>query len=136
INRTPVIITKYYGMQSMFKDENQLLTPLGKYPFWTNIHQTNRFKKQDFPRCNRFIEKADLYFQSSFLLHRGLGTHDELPDHDVIFTGTSGTACYHKRIGNALRAIGDLDSWSGVYTGIATALLDTGSAFAIAGFIN
>ena len=136
INRTPVIITKYYGMQSMFKDENQLLTPLGKYPFWTNIHQTNRFKKQDFPRFNRFIEKGDLYFQSSFLLHRGLGTHDELPDDDVIFIGISWTKCYHKLIGNTLRTIGHHDSWSGVYTWIATPLLDTGSAFAYDGFID
>lgn len=136
INRTPVIITKYYGMQSMFKDENQLLTPLGKYPFWTNIHQTNRFKKQDFPRFNRFIEKGDSYFQSSFLLHRGLGTHDELPDDDVIFIGNSWTKCYHKLIGNTLRTIGHHDSWSGVYTWIATPLLDTGSAFAYDGFIN
>ena len=136
INRTPVIITKYYGMQSMFKDENQLLTPLGKYPFWTNIHQTDRFKKQDFPRFNRFIEKGDSYFQSSFLLHRGLGTHDELPDDDVIFIGNSWTKCYHKLIGNTLRTIGHHDSWSGVYTWIATPLLDTGSAFAYDGFID
>ena len=52
----------------MFKDENQLLTPLGKYPFWTNIHQTNRFKKQDFPRFNRFSKKAIRIFNplSSF----------------------------------------------------------------------
>ena len=136
INRTPVIITKYYGMQSMFKDENQLLTPLGKYPFWTNIHQTNRFKKQDFPRFNRYIEKGDFYFQASFLLNRSLGTHNELPDDDVIFIGNSWTKCYHKLIGNVPRTAGDYDSWSGVYTWITTPLLDNESSFAYDGFID
>lgn len=136
INRIPVMITKYYGMQSMFKGENQLLTPLGEYTFWTDIQRTDRFKKQDFPLFNRFIEKGDSYFQSSFLLHRGLGIHDELPEDDVIFIGNSWTKCYHKLIGNAVRTTGHRDSWSGVYTWIATPLLDTGSAFAYDGFID
>lgn len=136
INRIPVIITRYYGMQSMFKGENQLLTPLGEYASWTHINQISRFKKKDFPRFNRFIEKSDLYFQSSFLLRRGLGTHDALPDDDVIFIGNSWTKCYHKLIGNAARVTGHHDSWSGVYTWIATPLLDTESAFAYDGFID
>ena len=135
-NRIPVIIEKYYGMQSMFKNEKQLLTPSGEYAYWTDIEKVNRFKKKDFPRFNRYIEKGDSYFQSSFLLNRSLGTHNELPDDDVIFIGNSWTKCYHKLIGNVPRTAGDYDSWSGVYTWITTPLLDNESAFAYDGFID
>ena len=123
-------------MQSMFENEKQLLTPSGEYPYWTDIEKVNRFKKKDFPRFNRYIEKGDSYFQSSFLLNRSLGTHNELPDDDVIFIGNSWTKCYHKLIGNVPRTAGDYDSWSGVYTWITTPLLDNESAFAYDGFID
>lgn len=55
-------------MQSMFKDENQLLTPLGKYPFWTNIHQTDRFKNKISPGSTGSSKKAIRIFNplSSF----------------------------------------------------------------------
>lgn len=135
-NLVPVTIVRYYGMQSMFKDEKRLLTPSGKYTSWTDIDKTNRFKKKDFPQFNRYIERNDSCFQSSFLLNRGLGTHNELPADDVIFIGNSWSKCYHKLIGNAHRTIGNYDSWSGVYTWITTPLLDTGSAFAYHGFID
>lgn len=135
-NLIPVTIVKYYGMQSMFKGENQLLTPLGEYASWTDIDKTGRFKKKDFPRFNRYIEKNDSYFQSSYLFNRGLGTHSELPDNDVIFIGNSWTKCYHKLLGDAHRLAGNYDSWSGVYTWVATPLLNTESAFAYDGFMD
>lgn len=135
-NKIPVTILKYYGMQSMFKNEKQILTPLGEYTSWTDIDKTDRFKKREFPLFNRYIEKSDSYFQSSFLLNRGLGTHRELPDDDVIFIGNSWTKCYHKLIGNVHRIAGNNDSWSGVYTWFATPLLDTDSAFAYGGYID
>ncbi len=135
-NRIPVIIEKYYGMQSMFKNEKQLLTPSGEYAYWTDIKKVSRFKKKDFPRFNRYIEKGDSYFQSSFLLNHGLGTHNELSDNDVIFIGNSWTKCYHKLIGNVPRTAGDYDSWSGVYTWITTPLLNNKTAFAYDGFID
>lgn len=135
-NTIPVTIAKYYGMQSMFKNEKQILTPSGEYASWTDIEKVSRFKKKDFPRFNRYIEKGDSCFQSSFLLNRGLGTHNELSDDDVIFIGNSWTKCYHKLIGNVQRTIGDHDSWNGVYTWITTPLLDNESAFAYEGFID
>jgi len=135
-NAIPVTIVKYYGMQSMFKDEKQLLTPLGEYVYWTDIDRTGRFKKKDFPRFNRYIEKGDSCFQSSYIFNRGLGTHSELRDDDVIFIGNSWSKCYHKLIGNAQRITGNSDSWSGVYTWVTTPLLDTGSVFAYDGFMD
>lgn len=135
-NTIPVTVTKYYGMQSMFKDEKLLLTPSGQYTSWTDISHADRFKKKDFPRFNRYIEKNDCCFQSSYLSNRGLGTHSELANEDVIFIGNSWTKCYHKLIGNARRMNGDRDSWSGVYTWITTPLLHTASAFAYDGFMD
>lgn len=135
-NTIPVTVAKYYGMQSMFKDEKQLLTPSGQYTSWTDISRVGRFKKKDFPLFNRYIERNDFCFQSSYLSNHGLGTHSELADEDVIFIGNSWTKCYHKLIGNARRVNGDRDSWSGVYTWITTPLLHTASAFAYDGFID
>lgn len=135
-NTIPVTIVKYYGMQSMFKDEKQLLTPLGKYKYWTAINKTDRFIKKDFPRFNQYIEKSDSCFQSSYLFNRDLGTHSELPDDDVIFIGNSWSKCYHKLIGNAHRIAGNSDSWSGVYTWLTTPLLNTEFAFAYDGFMD
>lgn len=136
INTLPVTIAKYYGMQSMFKDEKQLLTPSGEYTTWTDIAQTDRFKKKDFPLFNRYIERSDFCYQSSYLLNRGLGTHTELSDEDMIFIGNSWTKCYHKLIGNARRVTNDRDSWSGVYTWFVTPILNNESAFAYDGFID
>lgn len=135
-NQIPVTIVKYYGMQSMFKDESQLLTPSGEYINWTDIHKVDRFKKKDFPRFNRYIEKGKSCFQASCLLNTGLGTHTELPDEDVIFIGNSWTKSYHKLIGNAPRTTGDRDAWSGIYTWFTRPLLDTGSAFAYDGYME
>lgn len=136
MNVIPVTITKYYGMQSMFKDEKQLLTPSGEYSSWTDISHVGRFQKREFPRFNRFIERSDHCYQSSYLSHRGLGKRSELSDEDVIFIGNSYTKCYHKLIGNARRTAGDHDSWSGVYTYFITPLLHTESAFAYNGYID
>lgn len=135
-NKIPVTIFKYYGMQSMFKDEKQLLTPLGKYVCWTDIDRVDRFKKKDFPQFNRYIEKSDSCFQSSYLFNRGLGTHSELSDDDVIFIGNSWSKCYHKLIGNAHRIAGNSDSWRGVYTWVTMPLLYNESAFAYYGFMD
>ena len=136
INKMPVRILRYYGMQSMFNDERYLLTPSGKYLHWTEINNVDRFKKKDFPRFNRYIEKSDSCFQASFLLNRGLGAHNELSGDDIIFIGNSWTKCYHKLIGNTYRFMGNHDSWSGVYTWFTKARLDTRHAFAYDGFID
>lgn len=135
-NTIPATIVKYYGMQSMFKNEKHLLTPLGKYVCWTAIDSIGRFKKKDFPRFNQYVEKSDYCFQASYLFYRGLGTHRELPDDDIIFIGNSWSKCYHKLIGNAHRIAGNSDSWSGVYTWVTTPLLDTESAFAYDGLMD
>ncbi|MDD2437411.1 MAG: hypothetical protein PHG27_06440 [Massilibacteroides sp.] len=136
LNSIPVTVLKYYGMQSMFDGEKQLLTPSGEYKSWTDVNSINRFKKKDFPQFNRYIEKNDLYYQSSYLSNEGLGTHDELLEKDVIFIGNSWSKCYHKLLGNVHRVAGDYDSWNGVYTWVSMPLLNTGSAFAYNGSFN
>lgn len=135
-NSIPVTVLKYYGMQSMFKGESHLLTPLGEYIYWTPIDKVDRFKKTDFPQFNRYIEKNEFSYQASFLFNKDLGTHNQLPADDMIFVGNSWSKCYHKLIGNAHKRMGDHDGWSGVYTWIAVPSLNTESAFAYDGIID
>lgn len=47
-NGTPVVISKYYGMQSMFADETDVLTMNGLYHDWHPISLVSRFKKKTF----------------------------------------------------------------------------------------
>jgi hypothetical protein len=115
-NQTPAIINKYYGMQSMFNNEKEILTVDGKYFDWTPISKVTRFSKKDYSYFRWFLERNDIAFQSTFLFKYGLGEHKELEDSDVIFIGNSYGKNYHKLISNKKRKNGDSDGWRGVYT--------------------
>lgn len=115
-NKIPVRITRYYGMQSMFCNENEVLTPGGEYRHWTNITEVSRFKKDKYRNFRRFIEKNGYASQSAYLCNYGLGTHSEVPDDDVVFIGNSSGKCYHKLISGSIRRDGCADLWKGVYT--------------------
>lgn len=116
MNQQPIIINKYYGMQSMFNSETEILTIDGKYFDWTPISKIERFNKKDYPYFRCFLEQNDIAFQSAFLFKDGLGAHKELNDSDAIFIGNSYSKSYHKLISNRKRKIGDSDFWKGVYT--------------------
>lgn len=133
INKIPVEVSKYYGLQSMFVEEKFILTPLGKYDCWTKIENINRFKKKDFPKFNQFIEKNDSCFQSTYLLKEGLGSHKDVDNADVVFIGNSWSKSYHKLIGDKQRIAGENDSWKGVYTWGLLPLIDTNGIFAYTG---
>jgi len=116
MNERPITISKYYGMQSMFNNEIEILTVDGKYSDWTPISKIKRFNKRNYPHFRCFLERNNLAFQSSFLFNDGLGEHKELSDSDVIFIGNSYGKSYHKLVSNKERKIGDSDFWKGVYT--------------------
>ncbi|MCH4100406.1 MAG: hypothetical protein LKF06_07410 [Prevotella sp.] len=115
-NQIPITINKYYGMQSMFNNEKEILTVDGKYFNWTPISKITRFNKKDYPHFRWFLEQNDIAFQSTFLFKYGLGIHKELKDSDVIFIGNSYGKSYHKLISNKKKKNGDSDGWKGVYT--------------------
>lgn len=136
INKIPVRITRYYGMQSMFCDEKEVLTPGGEYKRWTDITVVSRFKKDKYKNFRRFIEKNDSACQSAYLYNYGLGTHAELSGDDVVFIGNSSGKCYHKLISEGRRENGCSDAWKGVYTWFRKPLYEDSHLYVYEGMID
>ncbi|MCI1779889.1 MAG: hypothetical protein LKI53_08040 [Bacteroidales bacterium] len=135
-NEIPAVIKKYYGMQSMFENETEIMTPKGKYRDWTPVSEVSRFKKGEYPYFRRFIEKRGNAYQSSFLLNEGLGKHNEISDNDIIFIGNSYKKSYHTLIFDAKRKKGDTDYWKGVYTWFPKAIKDNAEILCYGGIVN
>ncbi|MCH5347394.1 MAG: DUF4855 domain-containing protein [Muribaculaceae bacterium] len=112
-----VIIDRYYGMQSMFNGETEILTPGGEYAMWTPAGNVDRFTKASAPTFDTFIERSPAGYQATWLdRNTGLGNRDLVDPDDVVFIGNSYGKCYHKTIGNRAVTRGDRTSWHGVYT--------------------
>lgn len=135
-NDSPVIVRKYYGMQSMFEKEDSILTANGQYYNWTPVTKVSRFTKKAYPYFRCFIEKNTIAYQSSYLLKDGLGNHAEVSDADVVFIGNSYGKCYHKLIGDKSRKYEDVDFWSGVYTWFKKPIEDNDSILCYEGIVN
>lgn len=130
----PVVVDRYYGMQSMFRDENEILTPGGEYSEWTPVEKVDRFKKGPFPNFDTFIEHSPAGYQAAWLDPAiGIGARDMLDDDDWAFIGNSYTKSYHKTIGNRTVRNGDYNEWHGVYTWFIEPVADTPGYFAYAG---
>ena len=129
-NTIPVTVERYYGMQSMFEGEDEILTPLGEYCSWTPLRDVSRFTKDAYPEFRWFVERNDKCSQSAYLFNRGLGSHCDVAGNDVVFIGNSYNKSYHKQIGGAERKSGDSDCWSGVYSWFVSPLRDDGGVFA------
>lgn len=117
----PQPIDRYYGMQSMFVDEFEILTPGGKFNTWTRFNKTNtgnelEFTKDSAPNFRTFIEHSDGGYQAAYLTADGLGDRSWLGDDAKIFIGNSWTKCYHKIIDHHDVNIGDRSSWHGIYS--------------------
>lgn len=136
LNKTPVTIQMYYGMQSMFEKETHTLTANGKYMDWKNQADVSTFTKKEFPSFRRFIEKSATAYQSSYLFADGLGNHEEIADDDVIFIGNSNNKTYHKIIANREHKKGDTIHWSGVYTWFKSPVYDDENILCYEGVID
>lgn len=132
VNEAPVIVNTYYGMQSMFCNETEIMTPSGPYTEFTPETQVEYFLKSDYPNFRRFIERrsetraadgqpvsADVrapvrYYQSAYLLPVGMGMHQEVNDKEFLFTHSYGK-CYHRLISGKKKTTGQIVSWQGLY---------------------
>lgn len=123
-NLTPMVVSRYYGMQSMAIDETAILTPEGAYKTWTPIGSVDRFTKISAPRFHQFIEKMPTCYQASYMLPEGLGTRYLVQDNDVVFIGNSYGKSYHKLMGNATVTNGQNITWKGIYTWFKTPIID------------
>lgn len=116
MNEIPVTVDRYYGMQSMFCDETEILTPGGAYPHWTSIAEVDRFDKASAPDFCTFVEHSDKGYQACYMTREGLGDRHMVSDSDWVFIGNSSSKCYHKIIGGVNVKAGDGTMWHGVYT--------------------
>lgn len=129
VNKDPVEISTYYGMQSMFEGETHTFTPNGRYKDWTGQASVSSFTKKEAPNFRRFIEKNTSFFQSTYLLNEGLGTHSEISDDDIIFIGNSSRKTYHKIIANKTVQKDNSFFWKGVYSWFRDPVIDNDDWF-------
>lgn len=110
------IVSKYYGMQSMFSGESYIMTPEGAYPSPTAIANVSSFNKADYPDFNRYIEcNADVSnCQSAYLFPIGLGDHSMIASGNVYIHASSKS--YHVLMKDASVVSGGTYSWCGLYT--------------------
>lgn len=136
LNRQPLVISRYYGMQSMMKNETEVLTPNGAYQYWTPIDSIDRFTFQSAPKFRQFIEKSSVCYAASYLTEKGLGDHHLISPEDVVFIGNSWSKSYHKLIGNVTVRYGDSTHWEGIYTWFINPETDDGNNFSYKGYYN
>ncbi len=129
VNTTPVVIERYYGMQSMFMNEKEILTPGGKYRTWTtftpaNTGQELQFTKAEAPDFCTFIEHSDNGYQAAYMTREGIGDRHFIRDDDIVFIGNSWTKNYHKVLGLNPVKYGDSINWRGIYSWFDAPLSD------------
>lgn len=124
-NAATVTVDRYYGMQSMFIDETEMLTPGGAYGRWTPIAEVNRFTKASAPHFTTFVEHSPAGYQAAWLNPAtGIGDRHLVEAGDVVFIGNSWTKSYHKTIGGKPLKAGDTTHWHGVYSWFETPFAD------------
>jgi hypothetical protein len=123
-SETPIRIDRYYGMQSMFIDETEILTPGGAYSRWTPIAEVSRFTKESAPEFCTYVEHSEKGYQASYLMREGLGDHGMVSDSDWVFIGNSSAKSYHKIIGDRIVNAGDRTMWHGVYSWFINPIVD------------
>ena len=137
VNEEQVTISNYYGMQSMFSNENKLLTPNGQFQDWSDVVEGSSFTKGNYSKFNRFIENNDTNgtFQSTYLMSYGIGDHSEISDESFIFSKSSGKS-YHHLIGSKVYTNGMTHTWAGLYSWFKTPIINDDSLFVYEGSID
>lgn len=115
------MIERYYGMQSMFIDEFETLTPGGQFNTWTSYPVTStgneiQFTKASAPSFSTFIEHSENGYQAAHMTRDGIGDRQYISDDDIVFIGNSWSKSYHKILGMHPVKKGDRISWHGLYS--------------------
>lgn len=125
----PEMIERYYGMQSMFVNEYETLTPGGEFNVWTTYPVTStgneiRITKSSAPEFTTFVEHSKNGYQASHMTRDGIGDHRFVKDDDIIFIGNSWSKTYHKILGMHPVKKGDRINWHGVYSWFREPIVD------------
>ena len=110
-------INRYYGMQSMFSNEDKIMTPNGPYTDFTNKNKVKSFNYKYYPKFDRFIEmnSTNGWCQASHLLSDGVGDHRYVGNNNNFIT-TKYNKNYHVLIMNLPVKEGTSYMWHGVYS--------------------
>ena len=131
----------YYGMQSMFVDENYVIAPgTQQYYDWTLVDNSTQLisRKNETTNFNRFIEKSTTKqtYQSSYLNTAfGLGKRTNTLDTNIIFS-RSYAKIYHTVLAVPIDIAGKTLQWNGSYTFFKVPLLDSEFILAYQGTIR
>lgn len=112
-------VLRYYGMQSMFKDELGVFTPCGKWNdgFTNNYGNITAdgylFNKGEYPNFTTIMQKSQIGYEIDYLLPKLAGNHDYILDSDFICRRSS-DKMYHHLI-EQRQINGKILSWNGCY---------------------
>lgn len=105
----------YYGQQSVFRNESQIVTPLGAFPVWTAISDITGFTKGEYPEYRAVSMKSDAGYENDILLNCGLGTRNMIGDTANIFQYSSNKTYTQLLYGNSIKQ-DEVLYWAGVYS--------------------
>lgn len=115
--RVDAVVDRYYGMQSMFEGERQILIP-GFSAEWIDVAACAdpvKVTKAEAPGLCAFVERSERACQLAYMEPAGLGDRSLVAPDDYVFIGNSYGKCYHKLMGNAAVSAGDRSAWHGLY---------------------
>lgn len=127
---TPLTIQRYYGMQSMFLGETEVLLPGTPYNTWKTLTVTSSgneiyVPKSKAPNFCTYIEHSANGYQAAYMLREDLGNREWVGDNDNVYYGNSWSKSYHTLIWYHPINAGDTSSWHGIYTWFDKPLTDT-----------
>ncbi|MBQ7691801.1 MAG: dockerin type I repeat-containing protein [Muribaculaceae bacterium] len=133
--RRDFTVSRYYGMQSMFVGEEQIMLPGGACPEWQPRSSVGNMTKGDYPDFARFLEMdANGWLQSSWLRHTGLGNHEGLGAASPIYVHAHPKS-YDVLLDKCAVLADSANHWSGIYTW-ALPLANNSALLAYSGVID
>ena len=109
------VVSRYYGMQSMFVGEDEIFTPSGVYRSWTIQEAVLNFKKSGHPWLSHFTERQPSgWCQTTWLMSDDLGSHEFIQDDAPIFVRGSRKS-YHVLMNDTPVKAGESHRWRGAY---------------------
>ncbi len=124
---SPRRIYTYYGMQSMFGNEDRILVPGYGNCGWIEVEPGADLSitKAEAPGMRLFVESNGSAMQASLLYPEGLGDHGVLKGTDAIFVHSGIGKSYHSLIKGLTVTKGETISWRGLYSWFENPLDDT-----------
>ncbi len=125
----PVTVATYYGMQSMFDNEKEILLPGAGLGSWIPVDRGDvNILKKDAPELNLCIESSGNAMQASYLMKEDLGTHEYLGDNHNVYTHSDLGKSYHSLMRYHTVEPGTVTRWHGVYSWFRAPVKDTFAA--------